>query len=121
MKPINIPDPRNAAQALYLARIQERAENLFTTGGYTYKSGLDMFPDLSIMAGMWLITSPEKKHYVIDGLRGTCDCPHFKDNGYCKHYIAMQIESAPFDKFDEEVARLREIFTDELNPLIPSC
>ena len=91
MKVITLPTPKNAQEALSLTRVIDRAAHLFLEG-YRYETSRQFFAQQGKEQGVddiFGVHTPAGEMYVVDGLKGTCDCPHFSKNRFCKHYLAV--------------------------------
>lgn len=78
---MNIPTPRNASEAAYQARVQERANRLFADGyRATYHKADDVI----------LVQSDEGNTYRVGVVFEDCDCPHYTEREWCKHAIGAQ-------------------------------
>lgn len=85
MSNFTFPDPNNAQEAAFQARIAERGKNLFEHG-YTFQivTGL--------LAGHYYrVNSPKGESYVVDPLIRKCNCPCFEKNEICKHAVAIDL------------------------------
>ncbi len=101
MKKMIFPTAKNAQEATFQCNVIDRAVSLFHNG-YTVKTAVEVTgipaPEL------WQVISPEGTRYVVDGVQGTCDCPCFTENKFCKHYGAMEYQ-------EEQVKRLEAEYT----------
>lgn len=76
--------PKTATEALRFVKTAERAQAILDAG---YKFIEDAEMDTVY------VMKPGDFHYsyLIDTLRGTCDCPDFQQRGtYCKHTVAWE-------------------------------
>ena len=98
MKTLSLPEPKSASEAKFIANIIDRAETLFSNG-YKVKSAMEILqerniaptPEEAFIFGVY-VSDPKQsyRHYTVDGNKGTCTCPCFEENGFCKHYLAVQ-------------------------------
>jgi hypothetical protein len=101
-----VPTPKTAAEAALQARVLQRAIILFHEG-YTYE-----VETLLQSGAYYRVTSPEGTQYTVDPLIGTCTCPFFEKNLYCKHALAIEQEL-------HTVAEMERRAEDEANAEYP--
>ena len=78
---MNLPTPRNAGEAAYQARVQDRANRLFADG---YRARYLADEDVI------LVQSDEGSTYRVGVVFEDCDCPHYQERDWCKHAIGAQ-------------------------------
>jgi hypothetical protein len=78
---VNIPNPRNASEALQQARVLERANRLFADG---YRAAYVEQDDVI------LVTNEEQTTYRVGVVFEDCTCPFYVDKQYCKHALGAQ-------------------------------
>jgi len=89
--PTFFAEPKNAAQAAFIARIAERAQELMTEG-YVIKQR-----SRKTLFGIYKPGNTTRhSDYVVDRTPGheLCTCAGFKKHGDCKHRIAVALEEA---------------------------
>lgn len=99
-KPMVFPAVKSASEAKLQSNVVERSFSLLAEG-YVVKEAKEVIPTMDAPL-LWLVISPKGEKYVVDGWKGTCDCPCFQKNNFCKHYGHIERELAQIAKLEAE-------------------
>lgn len=100
MLTLQLPTPRNASDAAFQVRVLDRAER-FDLDGYHYEE---------LCHKLYRVFKPGNTNYsgpadyLVDLLGMTCSCGCFKENGYCKHYLAIERDYVRCEEYEQQRA-----------------